>query len=143
MVRKHVVTGMAAGLLLVMAAGAQAQPKTKGKDEAYDTAVARHLETARALARGNAAATDEPSMDWIAGLTSDRRARSVNDLITVRVVENIEAAGSADAQLNKASSASVTTRRRVARRWRMWRTVPAASSVVITGSPACGGGPAR
>ena len=108
MVRKHVVTGMAAGLLLVMAAGAQAQPKTKGKDEAYDTAVARHLETARALARGNAAATDEPSMDWIAGLTSDRRARSVNDLITVRVVENIEAAGSADAQLNKASSASAS-----------------------------------
>lgn len=108
MVRKHVVTGMAAGLLLVMAAGAQAQPKTKGKDEAYDAAVARHLETARALARGNAAATDEPSMDWIAGLTSDRRARSVNDLITVRVVENIEAAGSADAQLNKASSASAS-----------------------------------
>ena len=34
---------MAAGLLLVMAAGAQAQPKTKGKDEAYDAAVARHV----------------------------------------------------------------------------------------------------
>jgi flagellar L-ring protein precursor FlgH len=106
MVRKHVVTGMTTALVLVMAAGAQAQSKAKGKEEAYDAAVTRHLETARALARGNAAATDEPSMDWITGLTSDRRARSVNDLITIRVVENIEAAGSADAQLNKASSAS-------------------------------------
>jgi flagellar L-ring protein precursor FlgH len=106
MVRKYVVTGMTTALVLVMAAGAQAQSKAKGKEEAYDAAVTRHLETARALARGNAAATDEPSMDWITGLTSDRRARSVNDLITIRVVENIEAAGSADAQLNKASSAS-------------------------------------
>jgi flagellar L-ring protein precursor FlgH len=97
---------MTTALVLVMAAGAQAQSKTKGKEEAYDAAVTRHLETARALARGNAAATDEPSMDWITGLTSDRRARNVNDLITIRVVENIEAAGSADAQLNKASSAS-------------------------------------
>jgi len=108
MVRKHVVTGMTTALVLVMAAGAQAQSKAKGKEEAYDAAVTRHLETARALARGNAAATDEPSMDWITGLTSDRRARSVNDLITIRVVENIEAAGSADAQLNKASSASAS-----------------------------------
>ena len=109
MVRKHIVTGMSVALVLVMASLGQAQPKKgKAQDEAYDAAVARHLETARALARGNAVATDEPSMDWIAGLTSDRRARAVNDLITVRVVENIEAAGSADSQLNKASSASAS-----------------------------------
>lgn len=108
MVRKHVVTGMTAALVLVMATGAAAQSKTKSKEEAYDAAVTRHLETARALARSHGAATDEPSMDWITGLTSDRRARSVNDLITIRVVENIEAAGSADAQLNKASSASAS-----------------------------------
>jgi flagellar L-ring protein FlgH len=110
MVRKHVVTGLSVSLVLLMAAAAQAQPKSKAKaqDEAYDAAIARHLETARALARGNAVASDEPSMDWITGLTSDRRARAVNDLITVRVVENIEAAGTADSQLNKASSASAS-----------------------------------
>ncbi|HTV03538.1 MAG TPA: flagellar basal body L-ring protein FlgH [Luteitalea sp.] len=109
MVRKHVVTGMSVVLVLTMAGVGQAQPKKgKAQDEAYDAAVARHLETARALARGNAVASDEPSMDWITGLASDRRARAVNDLITVRVVENIEAAGSADSQLNKASKASAS-----------------------------------
>jgi flagellar L-ring protein precursor FlgH len=90
-------------VLLAAARGAYAQPD--GKDT-YDAAVARHLETARALARGSVSQGDEPSMDWITGLTSDRRARAVNDLVTIRVVENIEAAGTADARLNKESSAS-------------------------------------
>ena len=109
--RKQVVTVLSVALVVVLSGVGQAQPRSKGKaqDEAYDAAVARHLETARALARGNGAAgSDEPSMDWISGLTSDRRARAVNDLITVRVVENIEAAGTADSQLKKASSASAS-----------------------------------
>ena len=47
---------------------------------------------------------------WAAGLFSDLRARRVNDLVTVRVVENITASGSADSALDKKSngSASVT-----------------------------------
>lgn len=79
----------------------------KSKDD-YDAAVARHLQTARALARASAAPADEPSMDWISGLTSDRRASRVNDLITVRVIENIESSATADSQLDKNSSASAS-----------------------------------
>ncbi len=94
---------VAACVWLVQAGPALAQKA--GKDT-YDTAVARHLDTARALARASTSPADEPSMDWISGLTSDRRARSVNDLLTVRVIENIEAEGTADSALNKNSKAS-------------------------------------
>jgi flagellar L-ring protein precursor FlgH len=86
-------------------AAAEAQKGPDPKD-AYDSAVGRHLETARALARASVPQADEPSLDWITGMTSDRRARNVNDLITVRVIENIEASGTADAQLDKNSKAS-------------------------------------
>ena len=103
MARKSILTCSAGALLAVTATTAHAQ--RDGKDT-YDAAVARHLETARALARGSVGQNDEPSFDWIAGLTSDRRAHAVNDLLTIRVIENIEAAGTADAKLNKESSAS-------------------------------------
>lgn len=71
--------------------------------DTYDAAIQRHLETARALARASAAQPDEPSIDWISGLTSDRRASRVNDLITVRVIENIESTATADSALDKKS----------------------------------------
>ncbi len=105
MVRRWMVAAIAGAWCLALAGEAQAQKANATKD-AYDTAVARHLETARALARASVSHADEPSLDWITGLTSDRRARNVNDLLTVRVIENIEAAGTADAQLDKRSSAS-------------------------------------
>ena len=82
-----------------------AQSPQKPSNDTYDQAVARHLETARALARATPTQTDEPSIDWITGLTSDRRASRVNDLITVRVIENIESSATADSQLDKASKA--------------------------------------
>ena len=44
---------------------------------------------------------------WMSGLTLDRRARNVNDLITIRVVENIVGSGTADSQLAKESEAGV------------------------------------
>jgi flagellar L-ring protein precursor FlgH len=44
---------------------------------------------------------------WMNGLALDNRARRVNDLVTIQVVENITAAGSADASVQKDSSASV------------------------------------
>lgn len=47
-------------------------------------------------------------MDWMAGLTSDRRASRVNDLVTVRVLENIVSSATADSQLDKNSSASAS-----------------------------------
>jgi flagellar L-ring protein precursor FlgH len=105
MARKQLVTILACALCFG-AAEAQAQKQKKApKVEAYDAAVARHLETARALARASESA-GEPSYEWISSLSSDRRALSVNDLVTVRVIESIEAVGSADSALKKESSAS-------------------------------------
>lgn len=103
-----------AGLALMLCTGqvlAQTQTPlpTKPSNDAYDAAVARHLETARMLARAGATTlTDEPSLDWITGLTSDRRASRVNDLITVRVIENIESSATADSALDKAGSGSAS-----------------------------------
>jgi flagellar L-ring protein precursor FlgH len=44
---------------------------------------------------------------WMANLTADPRARSLNDLLTIRIEENVTASGSADSQLGKSSSAKV------------------------------------
>ena len=42
----------------------------------------------------------------MAGLSSDLRARRVNDLVTIRVIENVTGLGSADSNLDKKSSGS-------------------------------------
>ncbi len=70
--------------------------------DVYDVLYARYLESAR---RTPPAPISGPSIDWISSLGLDRRARSVNDLVTIRVVESIEGAGSADSALDKNSSA--------------------------------------
>jgi flagellar L-ring protein precursor FlgH len=93
---------VALGWLFVAAPAFGQAPSTSSKDT-YDAAIARHLETARTLARASAAQGDEPSIAWVTGLTSDRRASRVNDLITVRVVENIESSATADSALDKKS----------------------------------------
>ena len=100
MVRSSTALAVIAGLLAAAPSWAQA-PASK---DTYDAAVQRHLETARALARASAAQSDEPSIDWVMSLTSDRRASRVNDLITVRVVENIESSATADSALDKNSN---------------------------------------
>ena len=43
----------------------------------------------------------------MAGLMSDLRARRVNDLVTVRVIENVTGLGSADSNLDKRGSAAI------------------------------------
>ena len=50
------------------------------------------------------AASHGPAIGWASGLWTDHRAREVNDLLTVRVVENVVGTGSADSSLNKSSS---------------------------------------
>lgn len=87
-----------AGLVHAQESG-QKPPK-----DTYEAALLRHLEEARR--QSAASPTDEPSIDWITGLASDRRAFRPNDLLTVRVIENIEAVGTADSSLTKASKAS-------------------------------------
>jgi flagellar L-ring protein FlgH len=112
----RVIVGI--GIVLVTASAAQAQKDTTAASNAavtatgqgspapsdvYDVLYARYLESARraAIAPGGA-----PSIDWMANLSRDRRARGLNDLITIRVIESIEGTGTADSALNKNSSAS-------------------------------------
>ena len=82
----------------------QAKPVKPAKPSAnYDELFDRYLTMARALP----ATSSDPGGLWMNGLFGDLRARRVNDLVTVRVVENVSAAGSADSNLDKSSSASV------------------------------------
>jgi len=66
----------------------------------YDEQFARFLNDAR-----SAAARPSNGWGWMEGLSLDPRARRVNDLITIRVVESIAASGTADSALAKASDA--------------------------------------
>ena len=101
MVRSAIaVVGLGCFCVAAPAFGQAAAPSSR---DTYDAAITRHLETARALARASAAQGDEPSIAWVTGLTSDRRASRVNDLVTVRVVENIESSATADSALDKNS----------------------------------------
>jgi flagellar L-ring protein precursor FlgH len=100
---RRLVIVLAASLLLAGAdAAAQVQPAdAAGKPiDSYDALLQQYLQESRA----GAAAT--PASLWMASLATDLRARRVNDLITVRVVENVSGAGTADSNLDKKSSAS-------------------------------------
>ncbi|HMF58948.1 MAG TPA: flagellar basal body L-ring protein FlgH [Vicinamibacterales bacterium] len=98
-----------AALLLACAAPATAQKTQKTEKPArpaatdnYDELFARYLDAAR-----HQTMTVAPtSAGWMNSLMSDSRARHVNDLLTVRVVESISASGTADSSLDKQSSAS-------------------------------------
>jgi flagellar L-ring protein FlgH len=70
----------------------------------YDELYLRYLTSARALPTTASA----PDSSWMTGLFPDLRARRVNDLVTVRVVESIAAVGSADSNLDKNSKASAS-----------------------------------
>ena len=106
MSRKSTTRTIVLLLLLVMAADpvAAQDAEPKGPRDTYEAALGRHLEEARRQAAAHT--TDEPSIDWMSGMASDRRGFRQNDLLTVRVIENIEAVGTADSSLTKASKAS-------------------------------------
>jgi flagellar L-ring protein precursor FlgH len=91
--------GAAALALLAVPASAQDVPAPKRDD--YEQVLERYLQAARAVPA-------TPDNSWAAGLFADLRARRVNDLVTVRVVENINASGSADSKLDKKSSGSAS-----------------------------------
>jgi flagellar L-ring protein FlgH len=83
--------------------GASAQrPVAPQAPDNYDEMFARFLAEARSQGTKQAA---DPSA-WINGLMLDPRARQLNDLVTVKVIESITASGSADASLGKTSTAS-------------------------------------
>jgi flagellar basal body L-ring protein FlgH len=95
---------IAAASLVLAASGVAAQ--TPPADavakpvDSYDVLLQQYLQEARA---GSTAA---PASLWMAGLANDLRARRVNDLLTVRVMENVSGVGSADSNLDKKSTAS-------------------------------------
>jgi len=94
------------GLMLVATpamAGQQDEAPQKQSDN-YDVLYARYLKAARSLPVTTAA----PDTTWMTGLLNDLRARHVNDLVTIRVVESISAVGSADANLDKNGSAAAS-----------------------------------
>jgi flagellar L-ring protein precursor FlgH len=85
-----------------LAASASASDKKPAPADSYDELFARYLESAR----GEGPSAASRSL-WLTGLATDLRARSVNDIVTIRVVESITGTGTADSSLSKASKASI------------------------------------
>jgi flagellar L-ring protein precursor FlgH len=102
------VSGAAAAASDADTRGAQKSKKTKATAAAadnYDELYERYLQAAR-----TATAPETPVRDisWMTGLSNDHRARRVNDLVTIKVIESISATGSADSSLDKSSSGSAS-----------------------------------
>ena len=89
--------------LLVIVVGTASVASAQGGDQ-YERTFEQYLTQARTLS-ATAGTT------WMSGLFSDLRARQVNDLVTVQVVERIAASGTADSTLDKKSSAGASTGR--------------------------------
>lgn len=92
-----------------LAQDAPNQKASKPNDKAakandnYDALLQQYLQEARA----SVVPTTSANSLWMAGLTSDLRARRVNDLVTIRVIENVSGLGAADSSLDKKSTATV------------------------------------
>ena len=91
-------------LLVVLSSTAGvATAQTLKPTDNYDELFQRYLHEA------HGAKPDAPNIQawaWMSGLALDRRARNLNDLLTIRVVESITGSGTADSSLSKGSSAS-------------------------------------
>jgi flagellar L-ring protein precursor FlgH len=93
--------GVAVALALGAGQATAETPKAPPSDN-YDVLYARYLASARAT---TSQVQGAPDIGWMANLGLDPRARSVNDLVTIRVTESITGVGSADSELNKNSNA--------------------------------------
>jgi flagellar L-ring protein precursor FlgH len=100
-------SALAAALAVVITAGPAFAQNGRGKPpkgaDNYDELYTRYLEQARVLPQ----TTTAPESQWMTGLFGDLRARRVNDLVTVRVLESVAASGAADSNLDKNSKASL------------------------------------
>lgn len=100
---KHVLLAtLAVALGAPALASAQGKAPKAGPSENYDAEFQRYLVAARAMS------APRPAGEWAAGLFSDRRAQSINDIITVQVVESISATGAADSSLTKKSESEAS-----------------------------------
>jgi flagellar L-ring protein precursor FlgH len=84
-------------VLAALPAGVSAQAQSgKNYEEIYE----KYLAAARTAPVSNRV--------WMAELMGDRRAGYINDLVTIRVEENVTATGSADSTVNKKGDANVS-----------------------------------
>jgi flagellar L-ring protein FlgH len=100
---------VAALALCGLAASVHAQTPTPTPTPArptdnYDELFQRYLQEAR---EAKGVSPEIRAWAWMSALTLDHRATNVNDLVTIRVIENITGQGTADAALTKDSSGSV------------------------------------
>ena len=87
------------------AGSAEAQKIEQPGGDNYDRVFSQYLATARRLP------PTPVQNQWMSSLFADVRARSVNDLVTVHVIENVVASGAADSSLDKDSSANASVGR--------------------------------
>lgn len=111
------------GVLLGVVVGAAVTP-ARAQGTNYDEAYASYLAAARRSPNGAGM--------WMNDLTSDLRARRVNDLVTIRVVESMTASGSADSNVGKAGSGSVALPGRLGTM--IGKVLPSSSQTTFQGS---------
>ncbi|ODS53920.1 MAG: hypothetical protein ABS36_12000 [Acidobacteria bacterium SCN 69-37] len=115
-----VVWAIVFGVGLAAPAAAQSQAPVS-----YEDVYARYLESARDTGHAGRAG-------WMTDLTSDQRARYVNDLVTIRVVESLSASGSAESNIGKNGSASAAFPGRIGTE--LGRVLPMSTSTSFNGS---------
>lgn len=93
------------GVALVASIATVAHAQQAPAGDKYEEQLNRYLESARKQANASPAVG---KFDWMNNLMGDSRARKLNDLVTIRVVESITASGSADSSTSKAGSGSAT-----------------------------------
>jgi len=96
---KRIAPFVVAMMTIAAAAGAQGNKRSDNYDQVFE----QYLRQARATAETPRA----NNWSWMSSLMLDHRARNVNDLVTIRVIESISASGSADAATSKSSSADL------------------------------------
>jgi flagellar L-ring protein precursor FlgH len=84
-------------------AAKDAKAAEQAASENYDALFARYL----ASARLQPVTVSPNAASWINNLMSDPRARHVNDLVTVNVIESITASGTADSSVTKTTNSAV------------------------------------
>jgi len=94
-------------LAMALPAAAQKAKKTQKATDDYDQAFEQYLASAKLISQPQPPAPTP----WMSSLMGDVKARTVNDLVTVQVIENVNASGSADSSLDKNSKALAGTGR--------------------------------
>lgn len=106
------------------AAPTQGGAQSSATKAQYDQIFEQYLAEARKMSA--------PASPWMMNLMTDPRARNVNDLLTIRIEENVTAAGSADSSLGKSSSSKVDIPSPISKG--VGKLLPNGSDTTFTGS---------